>query len=142
MMDAFTDRKSARKVKDLSVKCTSTGCPWVNELRLLADHLEVCGYVLAPCANGCGDHMIRENLPLHNKVCALTYTSLRHATEDHKANSYGHHLDLAMVKLITQEKRIHMTVVRMPHFNRLKVNNKTYISGFILITVAIRHTSM
>ena len=39
--------------------------------------------------------------------------------------------DLAMVQLITQEKRIHMTVVRMPHFNRLKVNNKTwYSSGF------------
>ena len=199
-LDAFPDRKSARKVKDLRVKCTSTSCPWVNELRLLADHLEVCVYVLAPCTNGCGDHIIRDNLPLHNKVCALrkhtckhckskgtykemtgghldecpdykvpcpnngcrvsikrkqmdshhlkcpyqiigcpykevgcTYTSQRRANtmEDHKANSYGHHLDLAMVQLITQEKRIHMTVIRMPHFNWLKVSNKTWYSpGF------------
>ena len=93
-LDAFPDRKSARKVKDLRVKCMSTGCSWVNELRLLADHLELCGYVLFPCANGCGDHMIRDNLPLHNKVCALRKHICEHCkSEGTYKEMTGGHLD-------------------------------------------------
>ena len=187
-LDAFPDRKSARKVKDLRVKCTSTGCPWVNELRLLEDHLEICGYVLVPCANGCGDHTIRHNLHLHNtKVCALrkhtcehckfkgtckemtgghldecpdfkvpcrsnrcgvnikrkeicshllkcpfetihcpykdvgcTNTSQRQAMEDHKANSFGQHLDLAM-KSLGQYQKCTPCVIKMSGFRQLKI---------------------
>ena len=39
-LDAFPDRNIARRVKGLRVKCTSTGCPWINELGSLNDHLQ------------------------------------------------------------------------------------------------------
>ena len=61
-LDAFHDRNSARRIKGMRVKCTSTGCPWINELGSLEKHLE--WYVLVFCSSGCKQYIV------HNKYCA------------------------------------------------------------------------
>ena len=54
------------------MKCTNSDCPWVNELGLLEAHRKTCGYVLMPCANGCGGHSNRDKLHYHyTEVCPL-----------------------------------------------------------------------
>ena len=72
-LDAFPDRNISRRVRSLRVKCTaSTDCPWVNELRLLEEHIKMCGYVLIPCSNGCGHCTVRDMLLYHcTEVCPL-----------------------------------------------------------------------
>ena len=65
------------------MKCTtSADCPWVNELRLLDEHLNTCGYVLMPCGNGCGDHSVRDKLHHHyTEVCPLRQYTCVHCKE-------------------------------------------------------------
>ena len=71
-LDAFPDRNSARRVKSMRVKCPTKGCPWVNELGSLDKHLETCGFVLMPCANGCKELIFRDKLLLHRtEMCPL-----------------------------------------------------------------------
>ena len=185
----------------MRVKCTSTGCPWVNELGSLESHLDTCGFALVPCANGCkeqimqsehtshctevcplrqytcehckskgtykemtGGHLFacpdlmvpcpnngcgvsikRKQMALHHLRCpyqiigcpykevGCPYTSPRHTMEDHKANSYGHHLDLAMVQLksLVQYQKCTPCVIKMPGFNQLNIIKKEWYSpGF------------
>ena len=198
-LDAFPDRNIARRIKGLRVKCTSTGCPWINELGSLHDHLQTCGYVLVLCSNGCKQHIVRdkhllhcaEECPLRRHMCehckaegpykemigghldkcpdlmvpcpnsgcevsikrkdmashdlecphetiscpykevGCTYTSPRHAMADHKATSYDHHLDLAMVQLKKLELHCTSPVIKMSQFSLFKVNtNEWYSPGF------------
>ena len=95
-LDAFHDRMSARRVKGLRVKCTSTGCPWINELGSLNDHLVTCGYVLVLCSNGCEQHIVRDKHLLH---CAEDCPLRKHMCEHCKAEGpykemiAGGHLD-------------------------------------------------
>ena len=71
-LDAFPDCNISRRTRSLKVRCTTSGCPWVKELGLLEAHLKICGYVLMPCGNGCGDHSVRDKLPWHyTEVCPL-----------------------------------------------------------------------
>ena len=64
------------------MKCTTSGCPWVKELGLLEAHLKICGYVLMPCANGCGDHSVRDKLQWHyTEVCPLRQYTCVHCKE-------------------------------------------------------------
>ena len=93
-LDAFPDRKSAKKVIGLRVKCSSIGCPWINELGSLNDHLQTCGYKLVSCAYGCGDQMIRNNLHLHTEVCLLRNYRCEHCkAEGPYKEMIGGHLD-------------------------------------------------
>ena len=82
-LDAFPDRNISRRVRSLKVKCTtSADCSWVNELRLLDEHLNTCGYVLMPCGNGCGDHSVRDKLLHHyTEVCPLRQYTCVHCKE-------------------------------------------------------------
>ena len=77
------------------MKCTSTGCPWINELGSLNDHLQTCGYVLVLCSNGCKQHIVRDKHLLH---CADECTLRKHMCEHCKAEGpymeiIGGHLD-------------------------------------------------
>ena len=77
------------------MKCTSTGCPWINELGSLNDHLQTCGYVLVLCSNGCKQHIVRDKLLLH---CAEECPLRRHMCKHCKAEGpykemIGGHLD-------------------------------------------------
>ena len=93
-LDAFPDRNIARRIKGLRVKCTSTGCPWINELGSLDDHLQTCGYKLVSCAYGCGDQVIRNNLHLHTEVCLLRKHRCEHCkAEGPYKEMIGGHLD-------------------------------------------------
>ena len=94
-LDAFPDRKSARKVTGLRVKCTFKGCPWINELRLLYDHLGKCGYMLVSCAHGCGDQVIRDSLHFHHtEECLLRRHRCEHCNaEGPYKDMIGGHLD-------------------------------------------------
>ena len=94
-LDAFPDRNIARRVKGLRVKCTSTGCPWINELGSLHDHLQTCGYVLVLCSNGCKQHIVRDKHLLH---CAEECPLRRYICKHCKAvglykEMIGGHLD-------------------------------------------------
>ena len=78
-LDAFPDRNIARRVKEMRVKCTSTGCPWVNELGSLEKHLETCGFALVPCANGCKKQIMRSEHTSHcTKECLLRQYTCKH----------------------------------------------------------------
>ena len=78
-LDAFPDRNSDRRIKGLRVKCTSTGCPWINKLESLKAHLETCGYVLVLCSNGCKQHIVREKHLMHCAVeCPLRTHVCKH----------------------------------------------------------------
>ena len=78
-LDAFPDRNSARRVKGMRVKCTSAGCPWVNELGSLESHLETCGFALVPCANGCKEQIMRSEHTSHcTEVCPLRQYTCEH----------------------------------------------------------------
>ena len=121
-LDAFPDGNIARRVKGLRVKCTSTGCPWINELGLLGKHLEECPYETISC-------------PYNDIGC--TYISPRHVMADHKATSSCNHLDLAIEQLKKQGEKItkmHCTplVIKMSQFSQLKANNNDmwYSPGF------------
>ena len=65
-------------MKALKVKCDNNekGCPWVNELRCLDDHLQVCDYDLVPCTNKC------KTGNTHSKIKRI----LRKDLETHLAN--------------------------------------------------------
>ena len=94
-LDAFPDRNIARRIKGLRVKCTSTGCPWINELGSLHDHLQTCGYVLVLCSNGCKEYILRDKHLLH---CVEQCPLRRHMCEHCKAEGpykemIGGHLD-------------------------------------------------
>ena len=80
-LDAFPDRNSYRRIKGLRVKCTSTGCPWINKLESLKAHLETCGYVLVLCSN-CKQHIVRDKHLLH---CAEECPLRRHMCKHCKA---------------------------------------------------------
>ena len=78
-LDAFSDKKTARRIREYKIKCTSTNCPWVNELKLIDDHLTICGYVLVPCANGCRASITRDNAITHQtKECPLRQHTCEH----------------------------------------------------------------
>ena len=66
----------------LKLTSTSTGCPWINELGSLNDHLETCGYVLVLCSNGCKRHIVRDKHLLH---CAEECPLRKHMCEHCKA---------------------------------------------------------
>ena len=85
-LDAFHDRNIARRVKGMRVKCTTAGCPWVNELGSLEKHLERCGFVLIPCTNGCKEQIMREQLDLHLKMYGVLFED----THVSIANQKGH----------------------------------------------------
>ena len=94
-LDAFPDRNIARRIKGLRVKCTSTGCPWINVLGSLNDHLQTCGYVLMLCSNGCKQHIVRDKHILH---CAEECPLRKHVCKHCKAEGpykemIGGHLD-------------------------------------------------
>ena len=94
-LDAFPDRNIARRIKGLRVKCTSTGCPWINELGSLNDHLQTCGFVLVLCSNDCKQHIVRDKHLLH---CAEECPLRRHICKHCKAEGpykemIGGHLD-------------------------------------------------
>ena len=94
-LDAFPDRNIARRIKGLRVKCTSMGCPWINELGSLNDHLQTCGYVLVLCSNGCEEYILRDKHLLH---CVEQCPLRRHMCEHCKAEGpykemIGGHLD-------------------------------------------------
>ena len=77
------------------MKCTSTGCPWINELGSLNDHLHTCGYVLVLCSKGCKQHIVRDKHLLH---CAEECPLRRHMCKHCKAEGpykemIGGHLD-------------------------------------------------
>ena len=63
----------------MKVKCTSAGCPWVNELGSLEKHLETCGFALITCVNGCKEKILSsehtshctERCPLRQYTCEL-----------------------------------------------------------------------
>ena len=78
-LDAFPDRNIARRIKGLRVKCTSTGCPWINELGSLNDHLQTCGYVLVLCSNGCKQRIVCDKHLLHcTEECPLRRHMCKH----------------------------------------------------------------
>ena len=59
-------------MKALRVKCDNleNGCPWVNELHCLEQHLQVCEYTLVPCKYadvGCTKKLMRKDLEQHEK---------------------------------------------------------------------------
>ena len=80
----------------MRVKCTSTGCPWINELGSLNDHLQTCGYLLVLCSNGCKQRIVRDKHLLH---CAEECPLRRHMCKNCKAEGpykkmIGCHLDM------------------------------------------------
>ena len=94
-LDAFPDRKSARRVKGLWVKCTSEGCAWINQLRSLPNHLETCGFALVPCANGCKEQIMRSEHTSHcTERCPLRRYTCEHCkSEGTYKEMTGGHLD-------------------------------------------------
>ena len=79
----------------MRVKCTSTGCPWINELGSLNDHLQTCGYVLVLCSNGCKQHIVRDKHLLHcAEECPLRRHRCKHCKEEGPYKKMiGGHLD-------------------------------------------------
>ena len=81
-LDVFPDGLSARRIKSARVKCTNagSGCPWVGEMGDLASHLRSCECAALPCANGCGETVVRKTASLHN--CPLQRYSCPHCGEE------------------------------------------------------------
>ena len=78
-LDAFPDKCSARRVKELHVKCTSEHCPWINSLRLLENHLTECEFVIEPCTIDCGMLVMRRKQRVHcNEECTLRQHTCEH----------------------------------------------------------------
>ena len=94
-LDAFPDRNIARRIKGLRVKCTSTGCPWRNQLGLLNEHLQTCGYVNVLCPNGCKQHIVRDKQLKHcAEECPLRKYMCKHCkAEGPYKEMIGGHLD-------------------------------------------------
>ena len=94
-LDAFPDRNSARRVKNLRVKCTSKGCCWVNELGSLEKHLDRCDFAFIPCPNGCGEQIAKNKLDSHhNEACALRWYKCEYcSSEGTYKEMTGGHLD-------------------------------------------------
>ena len=128
-------------------------------------HLDTCPNLEIPCPNDkCGNKIKRNQLTSHRVKCpyeaidcpykdvGCRHTFQRHAMEDHKANSYSHHLDLAMVQLKYLEHKatsceLSMVklgqcdagqkstpcVIKMPGFHQLKTNKQLWYSpGFYI----------
>ena len=78
------------------MKCTSTGCPWINELGSLNDHLQTCGYVLVLCSNACKQHILRDKHLLHcAEECPLRMHMCKHCKADRPYKEMiGGHLDI------------------------------------------------
>ena len=77
----------------MRVKCTSAGCPWVNELGSLEKHLETCGFALVPCANGCKEQIMRSEHTSHcTEVCPLRQYTCEHCKSEgtYKEMTSGH----------------------------------------------------
>lgn len=81
-LDVFPDGLSARRIKSLRVRCANlgSGCLWVNELGNLGSHLTTCEYATIPCANGCGEAVIRKTASVHH--CPLQRFSCPHCKEE------------------------------------------------------------
>ena len=79
-LNAFSDKRTAKRINEYKIKCTSTNCPWVDQLKLFDDHLAMCGYAIVPCANvGCKASITRDNALAHQtKECLLRQYACEH----------------------------------------------------------------
>ena len=39
----FSEKRTAKRIKECKIKCPSTNCPWINQLNIVDDHLTTCG---------------------------------------------------------------------------------------------------
>ena len=122
-LDAFPDRNISRRLRGLRVECTSSGCPWQNELRQLDDHLDGCGYAIVPCSNDCGALSRRSDLERHlSEECPLRRHVCVHCKEvGSYAEMTGDHLsECPDVTLHCGNKGCEVVVARRdldPHFS-------------------------
>ena len=79
----------------MRVKCTSAGCPWVNELGSLEKHLEICGFAFIPCANGCKEQIMKSEHTSHcTERCPLRQYTCKHCkSKGTYMEMIGGHLD-------------------------------------------------
>ena len=132
--------------------CSSEG----TYKEMTGGHLDECPDLIVPCPNnGCGVSIKRKQMASHHLECpyatidcpykdvGCTYISSRYMMAYHKTNSCDHHLDLAMLQLKVQDKKISgmeilhnqqkcaQCVIRMPRFNVLRASNEIWYSpGF------------
>ena len=76
------------------MKCTSTGCRWINELGSLNVHRQTCGYALVLCSK-CKQHIVRDKHLLHcAEECPLRSHKCNHCkAEGPYREMIGGHLD-------------------------------------------------
>ncbi|CAH3044933.1 unnamed protein product [Pocillopora meandrina] len=62
----FPDTACRRKILDLTVKCSHSGCPWTGELRAVEEHQSNCLLKVVQCPNsGCTEKVTKQDMRTH-----------------------------------------------------------------------------
>lgn len=62
----FADAACYRKILDLIVNCSHSGCPWRGELRFVEKHQTSCHFKVVSCPNsGCEERLTKQDLEEH-----------------------------------------------------------------------------
>ncbi|XP_078350825.1 uncharacterized protein LOC144635612 [Oculina patagonica] len=120
----FPDAACHRRILDLSVKCSYSGCSWAGELRAMEEHAGVCQKLLVKCPHNCGLRDIpREKLEVHvrdecpaievqceykNLGCRAVFP--RSNVKSHSETQVERHLNLALHGLQTTQLQVNELV--------------------------------
>ncbi|XP_078350442.1 TNF receptor-associated factor 4-like [Oculina patagonica] len=120
----FPDAACRRRILDLSVKCSYSGCSWAGELRAMEEHAGVCQKLLVKCPHKCGLRDIpREKLEVHvrdecpaievqceykNLGCKAVFPRL--SAKSHSETQVERHLNLALHGLQTTQLQVNELV--------------------------------
>ncbi|XP_062514735.1 TNF receptor-associated factor 6-like [Corticium candelabrum] len=79
----YSDNALKREILDLMIKCDrhEKGCEWVGQLRYRETHEKECECVKEPCANECGEMVIRKKMKDHKeRLCVRRVASCDHCS--------------------------------------------------------------
>lgn len=65
-------------ISKLMVRCTNSGCSWVDEHGKKERHQDNCAFLLRNCPNGCAGSHRRDSLENHLEICPHEKVPCRH----------------------------------------------------------------
>ena len=136
-----------RDIQSLKIKCENEddGCEWVEELRSLEDHLQLCDYTKLPCPRKCQEIKIfRKDLQKHlREECPSRQYTCPHCNEIGKYSQItGPHLKVCpKVKIscpndqceaifLQEDKKNHLS---MCQYNRVSCKYKEFGCEFMAL---------